>query len=209
MSPARTAAREAMTDEALARSAAAEDASALELLVSRYQAKVYGLAHRLTGNRSDAEEAAQECFLRALRRLGTFRGEAKFGTWLYRIATHVALEQRRRKARRRSESLEHYLPRFDRAGRHAQDIEDVEQPGADVMVDQARLARRAARALEKLDERYRVPFVLRDLEELPTPEVAAILGITEALVRQRVHRARLMLRGFLSAAASGQGGTIR
>jgi RNA polymerase sigma-70 factor (ECF subfamily) len=196
-----------MTDEALARRALAADSSALELLVSRYQAKVYSLARRLTGNRADAEEAAQECFLRAIRRLGTFRGEAKFGTWLYRIATHAALEQRRRKARRRSESLEPYLPRFDRAGRHARDIEDVAQPGADVMVDQARLARRAGGALERLDVRYRVPFVLRDLEELPTPEVAAILGITEALVRQRVHRARLMLRGFLSAAASGRRGT--
>jgi RNA polymerase sigma-70 factor (ECF subfamily) len=198
-----------MTDEALARRALAADASALELLVSRYQAKVYSLARRLTGNRADAEEAAQECFLRAIRRLRTFRGEAKFGTWLYRIAAHAALELRRRRARRHTESLERYLPRFDRSGRHARDIEDLDQPGADVMVDQARLARRAGSALERLDERYRAPFVLRDLEELPTPEVAAILGITEALVRQRVHRARLMLRGFLNAAASGRKGTRR
>jgi RNA polymerase sigma-70 factor (ECF subfamily) len=188
----------AASDEELTRRAVAGDAAAFEGLVARHQDRVYRLARRLTGDRADAEEVVQDTFLRVHRRLGTFRGEALFSTWLYRIATNSALMLRRRQARRRTEPLEGYLPTFDREGRHARDVDHARAAQADELLDRARLARQARAALDRLPPSYRAPFVLRDLEELTTAEVAAVLGLTAATVRQRVHRARLMLRGYLS-----------
>ncbi len=188
----------AVGDEGLARRAQGGDHAAFEALVSRHQERVYRLARRLTGSSADAEEVLQETFLRAYRRLGGFRGEAKFSTWLYRIATNAARMLRRGRARHPTEPLEDYLPRFDRQGRHARDGDHARAADADAILDRTRLARHARQALERLPERYRTPFVLRDLEEMATAEVAAVLGVSHALVRQRVHRARLMLRGYLS-----------
>jgi RNA polymerase sigma-70 factor (ECF subfamily) len=140
----------------------------------------------------------QETFLRAYRRLGRFRGDAKFSTWLYRIATNAARMLHRGRARHPTEPLDAYLPRFDRQGRHAKDVEHGRAADAEEILDRRRLARHAKEALERLPERYRIPFVLRDLEEMPTAEVASALEVSHEVVRQRVHRARLMLRGYLS-----------
>ena len=186
-------------DEELARCAATGDESAFEALVARFQGRVYRLALRLTGNEGDAEDVLQETFLQAYRGLAAFRGDARFATWLFRIATNAALMQRRARARRPAEPLEEYAPRFDADGRHVLREEDLAQAArADEILDRERLAERAREGIERLPEIYRMAFVLRDLEEMPTAEVASVLGIDAAAVRQRVHRARLMLRGFLS-----------
>jgi RNA polymerase sigma-70 factor (ECF subfamily) len=133
------------------------------------------------------------------RGLPAFRAESRFSTWVYRIATNTALMFRRARARRPAESLEAYLPRFDGDGRHAAEPADLEAASrADELLDSRQLAEKARSALERLPEIYRAAFVLRDLEELTTAEVAELLGIDAAAVRQRVHRARLMLRGYLS-----------
>ena len=189
------------TDEALAARAAAGEAAAFEELVERYQARVFRLASRLVGN-DDALDVAQEAFLQIFRRLGSFRGESRFGTWVYRVATNAALMHLRARARRPTEPLEPFLPSFDRAGRHVgtpaelQVVMHVEE-----RLDRERLARHAMTAVMRLPESYRVAFVLRDLEELTTEEVAEALRLQPATVRQRVHRARLMLRGYLSQIA--------
>lgn len=175
------------------------DPLAFEALVSRHQELVYRVARRLTGTRADAEEAVQDTFLAVFRRLGSFRGEARFSTWLYRITTNAALMLRRRRGRRPTESLEDFLPRFDELGRHSRDVDHGRAADADEILDRTALARAARTALERLPDRYRVPFVLRDLEEMTSAEVGRVLDITEETVRQRVHRARLMLRGYLSA----------
>jgi RNA polymerase sigma-70 factor, ECF subfamily len=132
------------------------------------------------------------------RKLGSFRGDARFSTWLFRVATNCALMVRRREKRHRAESLEEYLPRFDHDGRHARDVDHGEAARADEVLDRRRLVEEARRALHRLPRLYRVAFVLRDLEEMPTEQVAKVLRASEAAVRQRVHRARLMLRGYLS-----------
>jgi len=192
------------SDAVLARQARLGDRAAFEVLVERHQERVYRLARRLTGSSADAEEVVQETFLRAHRRLGGFRGEAEFSTWLYRIATNASRMLLRGKRRRPTEPLDDYLPRFDGQGRHAGDVDHARAADADELIDRARLAKHAWGALQRLPETYRTPFVLRDLEELPTAEVAEVLRITPQLVRQRVHRARLMLRGFLSHLVGGQ-----
>lgn len=187
------------SDEELAARAAAGDEPAFETLVTRYEARVYRLACRLTGNEGDAPDVLQETFLQVHRGLGSFRGEARFSTWLYRIATNAALMLRRSRARRPAESLEQFLPRFDAEGVHAGEPADLETASrAEELLDRRVLAERARQGVERLPDLYREAFVLRDLEEMPTAEVAALLGVEAAAVRQRVHRARLMLRGYLS-----------
>ncbi len=186
------------SDETLAARAAVGDELAFEMLVKRYQARVYRLACRLTGSDADAPDALQETFLQVYRKLASFRGEARFSTWLFRIATNAALMQRRARARRPGEPLEAFLPRFDADGLHVATPSELQVAGrADELIDRKLLAEQARAGIERLPELYREAFVLRDLEEMETAEVAEVLGLEPATVRQRVHRARLMLRGYL------------
>jgi RNA polymerase sigma-70 factor (ECF subfamily) len=186
-------------DEALAARAAAGEEPAFEELVSRYQARVYRLACRLTADEGDAKDVLQETFLAAYRGLPAFRGVSRFSTWLYRIATNAAMMQRRARARRPTESLEAFLPRFDADGAHTAEPPALRAASrADELLDRKLLAEKARAGLERLPDIYREAFVLRDLEEMTTEEVAELMGIDAAAVRQRVHRARLMLRGYLS-----------
>src|SRR5215510_5290576 len=160
------------SDETLAASAAAGDDSAFEAIVGRYQARVFRLACRLTGD-TDAPDVLQETFLQVFRHLASFRGESQFGTWLYRIATNAALMHRRARARQPAESLEAFLPRFDSSGMHRQTPAELQVVArAEELLDRQLLAERARDAIRRLPEMYRVAFVLRDLEDIPTVDVA-------------------------------------
>ncbi|HTH00046.1 MAG TPA: sigma-70 family RNA polymerase sigma factor [Vicinamibacterales bacterium] len=186
------------SDEALAARAASGDDSAFETIVSRYQARIYRLACRLTSD-TDAPDVLQETFLQVYRHLPSFRGDSQFGTWLYRIATNAALMHRRAQMRRPAASLETFLPRFDDQGMHAATPAELQIAArADELLDRRLLAEKAREVVARLPDLYREAFVLRDLEEMSTADVAQTLGVEPATVRQRVHRARLMLRGFLS-----------
>jgi RNA polymerase sigma-70 factor (ECF subfamily) len=187
-----------LTDETLAARAAAGDGHAFEQIVDRYEARVFRLACRLTSE-TDAPDVLQDTFLQVYRNLPSFRGESQFGTWLYRIATNAALMLRRVRARRPAESLDAFMPRFDEHGIHAELPEQLKVAcRADELVDRGVLAEMARSGIARLPDLYRDAFVLRDLEEMSTSEVAQVLGVQPATVRQRVHRARLMLRGYLS-----------
>jgi RNA polymerase sigma-70 factor (ECF subfamily) len=165
----------------------------------RYQARAFRLASRLVGPDGDGQDAVQDAFLHVYRKLGSFRGGSRFSTWLFRIVTNAALMQRRTRARRPAESREAFLPRFDAEGRHAATPAELRvATRADELLDRRALAEKAWLGIDRLPDAYRAAFVLRDLEELPTEEAAQVLGLEPAAVRQRVHRARLMLRGYLS-----------
>ena len=193
------AVREQATDEALASRAALGDNHAFDEITTRYQARVYRLACRLV-DQNDAPDVVQEAFLSVYRNLSSFRQESRFGTWLYRIVTNAALMHRRALTRRPVESLEAFLPEFDATGRHCRTPAELQVAAqADELLDRRVLAEEATAALDRLPDLYRSAFVLRDLEELTTTEVADVLGVEPATVRQRVHRARLMLRGYLGA----------
>ncbi|HEX5108234.1 MAG TPA: sigma-70 family RNA polymerase sigma factor [Vicinamibacterales bacterium] len=186
------------SDEILAARAAAGDDAAFEAIVRRYQARVYRLACRLTSD-TEAPDVLQDTFLQVYGHLSSFRGDSLFSTWLYRIATNAGLMYRRTRARRPAESLDAYLPRFDDDGRHVGTPAELQvASNADDLLDRQFLASQARAAIEKLPDLYREAFVLRDLEEMSTAYVADALGIEPATVRQRVHRARLMVRGYLS-----------
>ena len=186
------------TDETLVARAASGDDSAFEVIVERYQARVFRLACRLTSE-TDAPDVLQDTFLRVYQHLASFRGESQFRTWLYRIASNTALMHRRAATRRPVEPLDVFLPRFDAEGQHACTPADLQVASrADELLDRQFLAQKARDVIARLPDGYRDAFVLRDLEELSTEDVAQTLGIAPAAVRQRVHRARLMLRGYLS-----------
>jgi RNA polymerase sigma-70 factor, ECF subfamily len=192
------------SDEVLAARAAAGDDPAFEALVVRYQRRVFRLACRLT-NETDAPDVVQETFMQVYRHLSTFRGSARFSTWLYRVVVNAGLMHRRARARRPAESLDEFMPRFDADGRHAQTPDALRiTPRVDELMDRPVLAKKVQAALQRLPDLYREAFVLRDLEELSTADVAQVLGVEPATVRQRVHRARLMLRGYLSELARGR-----
>ena len=193
-----------LSDETLAARAADGDDRAFEEIVTRYEGRVFRLACRLTSD-TDAPDVLQETFLQVYRHLPSFRGESQFKTWLYRIATNAGLMHRRASARRPAESLESFLPRFDAHGVHVGTPAELQVASrAEELLDRQLLAEKARAGIARLPDLYRDAFVLRDLEEMSTSEVALVLGLEPAAVRQRVHRARLMLRGYLSELAGAK-----
>jgi len=187
------------SDESLTARAAAGDEAAFEEIVGRYQSRVYRLACRVTGSDTDAFDVLQETFLQVYRHLTAFRGESKFSTWLYRIAANASLMSLRARGRQATEPLDAYLPQFDATGLHRGTPAELQIASrAEELLDRQLLAEKAREAIARLPEPYRLAFVLRDLEDMSTAEVADVLGIEPAAVRQRVHRARLMMRGYLS-----------
>lgn len=162
----------------------AGDAEAFEEMVRTYQHRVYGVALRMMRSPAEAEEVAQETFLRAHRALGEFRGDARLLTWLYAIASRLCLNRlasgESRMARHRADDVAH-LP-----GREG------DEPGDDL----ERGEREAAlhRAIGELPEDRRIVVTLRDLEGLSYEEIAAALGLELGTVRSRLHRARVELK---------------
>jgi len=186
------------SDETLAARAAAGDDRAFEEIVARYERRVFRLACRLTSE-TDAPDVLQNTFLQVYRNLPSFRGESRFATWLYRIATNAALMVRRARTRKPAESLDAFMPRFDEHGMHADLPAQLQVASrADELIDRQALVEKARAGVARLPDVYRDAFVLRDLEEMSTTDVAQVLGVEPATVRQRVHRARLLLRGYLS-----------
>jgi RNA polymerase sigma-70 factor (ECF subfamily) len=164
-------------------------------LIRPYQRSVYLTTIAILRNEADAEDAAQETFLKAFRALSSFRGESRFSTWLERIAVN---ESRMRLRRRRTESIEPleeedsetrtYSPRMLTDWR--------EIPSEALEVKEVREI--LARAILQLPEKYREIVVLRDIQNRSIIETAALLGLTPATVKTRLLRARLQLRDFLA-----------
>jgi RNA polymerase sigma-70 factor, ECF subfamily len=167
---------------------------AAEHLVTSYGERAYRLASRITGNGSDAEEVVQDAFWTVVRKIDTFRGESAFGSWLYRIVANAAYQRlRRRPSSRREISWDEVLPVFDESGRHVGPAVDwsprVEDPSLQVELRTALSA-----AIDELPAGYHAVLVLRDVEGRSNGEIAEVLGLNIAVVKTRVHRARLFLR---------------
>jgi RNA polymerase sigma-70 factor (ECF subfamily) len=188
--PSRKAGREP-TDEDLVVGVLAGDESAYGRLVTRYRDYVYTIAVRIVGDESDAEDVAQETFVRAYRALPKFRGDSKFSSWLYRIATNRALTHLKRRRRRGSVVDVDAGPHVEaEAGRS----EVGESPGPDELVIGEEFRRQVRAAVLRLPEQYRVVVTLFYLEERSYKEVAAILGIPMGTLKTHLHRARALLR---------------
>ncbi len=173
----------------------AGDTQLYHQLIRPYERSVYMMALSYMKNEADAEDVAQEAFLKSFHHLATFRAEAKFSTWLIGIALNEARSRLRREATLRMESIDdtqdeggHTLPAILRDWREVPS-EALERKEVRQMLQQA---------ITSLPTIYREVFVLRDVEELNNVETAAALSITVGNVKVRLHRARLMLQKQLA-----------
>ncbi len=181
------------------------DPTAAEDLVSAYGDRAYRLATRITRDPQDAEEAVQDAFLSAIRKIDSFRGESAFGSWLYRIVANAAYQHcRRRRGRVADVSLDKLLPMFDEHGRHVAPVADWSMT-VDDPARQTELRMVLSSVIAELPADYRVVELLRDIDGLSHQEIAETLGLSVANVRTRVHRARLFLRKRLEAHLSSAG----
>lgn len=170
-------------------------------LIQPYERPVYLAARSVLQNEADAEEAAQEAFLKALIHLSSFRREAKFSTWLIQIAINEARMKRRKDRKGLYESIDE--PLSDNQGDYLpRDFADWREIPSDTLQrNELRLALR--KALASLDEKYREVFVMRDIQNLSISETAQVLGLTEAAVKTRLLRARLQMRDALAPGFDG------
>ncbi len=171
------------------------DTTAFAELVRRYEGRIFRLAQHITQNREDAEDVLQETFMKAYEHLDQFKGDAKFYTWIVRIAVNQALMKLRRRKTDQSVSLDEQIDTGeDTIVREiAAWDEDPEQ-----RFTREELHGILDRAIQSLDPPYRSVFVLRDIDELSTEETAEALGLSVPAVKSRLLRARLQLREKLT-----------
>lgn len=195
----------AADDRAAVRAAVAGDSEAFDALLARHQARIFDLLRSFTRNESDAEDLAQETFIRAFKALSRFKGESSFATWLYRIAVNVAHSHHERRGRQRWS----WLPWIGTA----EDVPLEERVASDDRLEE-RVARRQVidRALASLPEELRVTVLLRDVHGLDYREIAAVLGVPIGTVESRIFRGRQRLRplldGLLTAGTSRDEGDV-
>jgi RNA polymerase sigma-70 factor (ECF subfamily) len=178
------------TDETLVLRAQAGDTGAFDELVRRYTSIVYRILYKILRHDEDTQDALQDTFVSAYRALPRFRQDARFSTWLYRIATNAALMKAR--ARRTNlVSLDH--PTEDPDAQNAWELPDWSAtPDEEIMTSETR--RIMEDAIQALPPEQRAAFVLHDIQDLSSAETAQAMGITVSAVNSRLHRARVFLR---------------
>jgi RNA polymerase sigma-70 factor (ECF subfamily) len=165
---------------------------AMEALYHQYKRRVFGLCHRIAGT-ADAEEVAQEVFVRVFRGLPTFRGDSALGTWIYRLAVNAALSHVARRGRRGEVGDD--------------DLERV--PAPDQARRDPRLSERVESAMTRLPAGYRAILVLHDIEGLSHEECAAIMDCRVGTSRSQLHKARARMRELLGPELAAERATAR
>jgi RNA polymerase sigma-70 factor (ECF subfamily) len=166
------------------RRAKAGDRGAFEQLVHLHADRLHAVVLRISGDRHDAEEIVQEAFLRAWRGIGRFQGHSQFFTWLYRIGVNEAKRYHERRSARSADT------RLDDAPRELPD----ERQAPHLRAEERDLRRALEQAILALPMEYRMPLVLRDVEGLSTADASAVMELSEAAFKSRLHRARLAVR---------------
>ena len=178
------------TDEVLVERAQGGESAAFDELARRYTNIVYRILYKILRHDEDTQDALQDTFVSAYRALPRFRKDAKFSTWIYRIATNAAL-MKTRSRKTNLVSLDH--PTEDEDARGAWDLVDGSAtPDQDILSDETR--RVMEDAIQALPPEQRVAFVLHDIQELSSAQTAEAMGITVSAVNSRLHRARVFLR---------------
>jgi len=167
------------------------DGPAFGELVRKYQRRVYSTAFHMTGNHGDADDVAQEAFLRAYRAIRTYDGRADFFTWLYRIVVNVSLNLLR--------SRKNTYPSADPAGEDGGRADP--HPGPAATAEGRELVAQVVRALAQLPDSIRITLILATLEEMPYKQIAETLEIPEGTVAWRINQARKLLRKKLAQLA--------
>jgi RNA polymerase sigma-70 factor (ECF subfamily) len=166
------------------------DQSAYEEIVEIYKDKVFQLCYRILGNRHEAEDMAQEAFIRAYVNISSFNIDLKFSTWLYRIATNLCIDRIRKK--KPDYYLDAEVSGTDGLTMYSQIASDTILPEDEI--ESLELQETIQREITKLPEKYRSVIVLKYIEELSLNEISEILDIPLGTVKTRIHRGREALR---------------
>src|SRR5258707_6444805 len=178
------------------------DAEAFQALYDRHKRRVYSLCLRMTANTAEAEDLAQEAFLQLFRKIGTFRGESAFSTWLHRLSVNVVLMHLRKRSlpvvslEETTQNTEEDSPRKDFGA------EDLSFAGS---IDRLQLQR----AVDSLPPGYRMIFVLHDVEGYEHNEIAKIAGCSIGNSKSQLHKARMKLRDLLKINRAEKAGKSR
>ncbi|MBW8868795.1 MAG: sigma-70 family RNA polymerase sigma factor [Acidobacteria bacterium] len=187
---------EALCDAGLIARLKAGDPDAFEELVRTYGGRLLAVARRFVRNESDAQDIVQAAYLSAFRALPQFEGGCQVSTWLHRIVVNTALMKLRTRRRKPEESIELLLPAFQEDGHHAEQFSDWSTP-ADALLEKKETRATVRACIAQLPDNYREVLMLRDIEELPTQDVAQLLNLTPTAVKVRLHRARQALSTLL------------
>ena len=185
---------EPRSDHRLLEATLAGDEAAFAELVRRYRKQITNYIYRVTNDYETAVDLSQETFLRVFRAAERYQTDYAFSTYIYRIATNLAISELRLRKRRRLVSLTGFFLRREQTGEPAEfdPVDHLPLQDSTLVAGERRAA--IARAINTLPEKYRVPLVLRDVEERSYEEIAQILRMSEGTVKSRISRARGFLR---------------
>ncbi len=179
-------------DAELVRRCGEGDQEAFRTLVTRYHPRIFNLIHNLVKDRDEADDLAQEVFIKAFRSLAGFKGQAQIYTWLYRIAVNRCLDWLKNRGRHPEMTLE-------RVEVYRADEAHLQSPGtADAEMVQRELGRALEKALQAIPSDYRVALTLREVDGLSYEEIAEVMECSVGTVKSRLFRARLQLQRMLA-----------
>ncbi len=186
-----------LKDEEVVARVLAGETPLFEVLMRRYNQRLYRMSRMILRDDAEAEDVMQDAYVRAYEHLDQFAGKAAFSTWLTRIAIHEALARKRRRGRHDE------LDAMPMSG-ESMPMMKSSAPSPETNTATAQSRELLEQAIESLPENYRSVVVMREVEEMSVAETAASLGVTEAVVKTRLHRAHAMLRKELYSRAKGR-----
>lgn len=194
-----------MDEKRLIRGLKRKEEKAFSALVLRHQGQIFNVCYRMLNNAAEAEDIAQDVFVKAFIAIESFRGDSAIGTWLYRIAVNLCKNRLKYLARRQYNSTAEISGVPERAYSESGTARTVGEPTArpDQALEGNRAETRVQRALASLDGAFRELLVLRDIQGLTYAEVVHITGLAEGTVKSRLHRARAALRRAYDAQEGG------
>jgi RNA polymerase sigma-70 factor (ECF subfamily) len=169
---------------------------AFEELVHRYQGKLVNYLNGIIYDYDRSSELCQEAFIRVFRNAHRYKGKYQFSTWLYRIATNLAIDEIRRR-QRKSRYFFQSIVEFFQSGEQELPLPDCRQSPEDAL-DKKEKRQRLQKAIDSLSEKYRLAFYLKEVQGLSYEEVAQVLNVSLGTVKSRIHRAKILLRDKLT-----------
>jgi RNA polymerase sigma-70 factor (ECF subfamily) len=183
-----------MNERELVKRAKDGDFQAFNDLVKAHVDRIYRLALKVTKNREDSEDVVQNTFLKAIDKIDQFRGDSSFGTWIYAIALNEIRSHLSGESKMMLKPIDEYLPAGHGDG--TKELFDWDDPHK--YMENKQLQQYIDDTLEKMPDKYSVPFILRYMEDMSVKEIAEILSLSVAATKSRILRARLALRQALS-----------
>ncbi len=193
--PARPRAAAAPEEKALIARCKRGDLDAFNELIKKYEKPVYNFAYRLTGRYDDAQDVAQDAFVRVYNAIGSFRGDASFSTWMFRITTNVFLDERKKSKAHPTSSLDEYITTEESS--MARQIEDP-SPTPEALTEGMERSQILEQAIQSLPDYQRAMVILYHTEQKSYEEIAEIMDLPIGTVKSRLNRARLALKEKLT-----------